>query len=327
MRPVNQRFLTTGPLAEPVCCPACRSPLLRKADELACSGCAARYPILDNIPRFVPLENYSESFGFQWNLHAKTQLDGHNGLSISRDRFFSQSRWLPEELRGMTVLECGSGAGRFTEVIADAGARLYTIDYSDAVSANAKNNADKENVFFAQASLYELPFQKDYFDFVVCLGVIQHTPDPAASIRTMIEHLRPGGRFSFDAYAAPMSYFHPRHVLRPFTKKMPKDRLYGAVERWVPRLLPLSTALHKIPRVGEYLARLVPVANWRKNIKLPREEMYHEWAVLDTFDWLSPAYEYPQSLKSLRKAFEGLPVRNLEIVRSRGLFVMRGERS
>jgi hypothetical protein len=98
------------------------------------------------------------------------------------------------------------------------------------------------------------------------------------------------------------------------------------VERWVPRLLPLSTALHKVPAVGEYLARLVPVANWRKNIGLPTEDMYHEWAVLDTFDWLSPAYETPQSRKSLLQALEPLPVKNVEIVRSRGLYVVRGER-
>jgi hypothetical protein len=123
-----------------------------------------------------------------------------------------------------------------------------------------------------------------------------------------------------------MSYLHPRHALRPFTKKMPKDRLYASVARWAPRLLPISTALHKIPHVGEYLARLIPVANWRKNIKLPKESMYQEWAVLDTFDWLSPAYEYPQSRAKLMKAFEGLPVRNLQIIRSRGLFLIRGSK-
>lgn len=324
---VNERFLTPGRVASPICCPSCRSSLTNEGEALVCFGCEHRHPVVKNVPRFVPDENYSSSFGFQWNRHARTQLDRYNGLSISRDRFYSQTGWLPDELRGKRVLECGSGAGRFSEVISDSEAILYTIDFSDAVDANAGNNGDRDNVFFAQASLYELPFEKDYFDYLICFGVIQHTPDPAASIRTMIEHLRPGGRFCFDVYAAPMSYLHPRHLLRPFTKKMPKERLYQAVEHWVPRLLPLSTALHKVPKVGEYLARLVPVANWRKNIKLPAKEMYHEWAVLDTFDWLSPAYESPQSRKSLEAALQDLPVQNVEIVRSRGLLVIRGERN
>jgi SAM-dependent methyltransferase len=323
---VNERFLKAELMARPICCPSCRSSLMDESQALICSGCQSRHPVVNNIPRFVPAENYSSSFGFQWNRHARTQLDRYNGLSISRARFYSQTRWLPGELRGKAVLECGSGAGRFSDVISDTGAILYTIDYSDAVDANARNNGDRENIFFAQASLYELPFEKDYFDFLICFGVIQHTPDPAGSIRSMLEHLRPGGRFCFDVYAAPISYVHPRHLLRPVTKKMQKERLYARVERWVPRLLPLSTALHKIPVAGEYFARLVPVANWRKNIKLPREEMYHEWAVLDTFDWLSPAYEYPQSRTSLETALAGLPVANVEIVRSRGLFVVRGEK-
>ncbi|MBK9319577.1 MAG: methyltransferase domain-containing protein [Bacteroidetes bacterium] len=30
----------------------------------------------------------------------------------------------------------------------------------------------------AQASVYELPYTNNLFDIVVCLGVIQHTPDP-----------------------------------------------------------------------------------------------------------------------------------------------------
>jgi SAM-dependent methyltransferase len=328
MRSPNQNFLTAGEIRAPICCPACGSQLVRRLEaELTCSNCGTRYPVLNGIPRFVPEENYSASFGFQWNLHAQTQLDRYNGLDISKDRFFSQTEWTSRELVGKTVLECGSGAGRFTDVISNTGATLYTIDYSDAVDANARNNSDRDQVFFAQASLYELPFLKNYFDFVVCLGVIQHTPDPAASIRAMVEHLKPGGRFCFDAYAAPMSYLHPRHLMRPVTTRMSKEGLYSIVSRWAPRLLPVSTALHKVPKVGEYLARLIPVANWRQNIKLPHESMYREWAILDTFDWLSPAYEKPQSRKSLENALEMLPVNNVEIVRSRGLYVVRGEKN
>ena len=40
------------------------------------------YPIINQIPRFVELENYSSSFGFQWNYFDKTQVDffaQHNG--------------------------------------------------------------------------------------------------------------------------------------------------------------------------------------------------------------------------------------------------------
>lgn len=311
----------------PFRCPACHRKLQIQQDFLECGGCAVKYPVVDGIPRFVPAENYAASFGFQWNLHAKTQLDAYNGLTISRDRFFSETGWASEELRNHTVLECGSGAGRFSQVIADCGALLFTIDYSDAIDANAKNNLEKKNISYAQASIYSLPFEKDYFDYLVCLGVLQHTPNVELSIKSMVSHLKPGGRFCFDVYASPISYLHPRHLLRPITKRMDKQVLYRRICTWVPWLLPISTALHRVPIAGEYLARLIPVANWRKNIALPNEEVYREWAVLDTFDWLSPAYEQPQSKRKLSHVVAQLPLEDVEIFGVRGLYVVRGRKS
>ena len=312
---------------ELVCCPNCRGDLISLAAEYKCDKCKKTYPIVGGIPRFVSSDNYASNFGFQWNLYSKTQVDRFNGTSISHDRFFISSGWKPGEMRDKRVLECGSGAGRFSQVISDTGAQLFTIDYSNAVEANAQNNADKKNIYFAQASLYELPFRENAFDYLVCLGVLQHTPKVEDSIGAMLRHLKPGGSFCFDAYAAPMSYLHPRHLLRPFTSRMPKEKLHSLVVKWVPRLLPLSTALHKVPVVGEYLARLVPIANWRKNIKLPNEEMYLHWALLDTFDWLSPTYEKPQSKSALMKALKSLPVRDVEIFRIRGVYVIRGKKA
>lgn len=327
MQSLNPEFISNNAdLSDPICCPKCKGRLRHADQNVKCEACANEFALVNGIPRFVPAENYSVSFGFQWNIHAKTQVDKYNGLTISRDRFFKESQWTPEEMRGKSVLECGSGAGRFSQVISDTGARLYTIDYSSAVDANAENNKDAKNIFFAQASLYELPFKEKAFDYLVCLGVLQHTPDVAQSIKSMIAHLKPGGKFCFDAYASPISYLHPRHLLRPVTTKMKKEDLHRLVERWVPRLLPVSTALHKIPIVGEYLARLVPVANWRKNIPLPSEEMYKQWAVLDTFDWLSPAYETPQTRSGLQKVLSQLPLENFVIERWRGLYVIRGQK-
>src|SRR5277367_5946495 len=44
---------------------------------LRCQNCSAVFPIVDGIPRFVYGENYAQSFGFQWNVHEKTQLDSY----------------------------------------------------------------------------------------------------------------------------------------------------------------------------------------------------------------------------------------------------------
>ena len=56
-------------------CIKCGGDLNESHENLTCQKCGKKYPIVDNIPRFVELENYADSFGFQWNLFNKTQHD------------------------------------------------------------------------------------------------------------------------------------------------------------------------------------------------------------------------------------------------------------
>jgi SAM-dependent methyltransferase len=277
----------------------------------------------NGIPRFVPKDNYATGFGFQWNRHRLTQLDSHSGMPISRDRLLNASGWSADELRGRTVLECGSGAGRFTEVLCETGAVVTSFDISSAVHANAASNGHFANLRLVQASIYELPFPEESFDFLFCFGVIQHTPDVERTFKTLFRYLRPGGRFCIDVYAAMVAYPHPRQLFRPITKRMPPAKLYSHVEKMVPRLLPLSMKLSSIPRAGQYLARMVPVANHR-HLGLKDEEIQRNWSVLDTFDWFAPRYEQPQTRRRLERWVKDLELSEASIVRHRGLYVIRG---
>src|SRR5574341_1355092 len=95
----------------------------------------AFYPIVGSIPRFVRGANYADSFGFQWNRYRRIQLDSYNGSTLTSDRFYAGTGWQPEDLKGRRVLEAGCGAGRFSEILLQAGAKLYSFDYSSAVNA------------------------------------------------------------------------------------------------------------------------------------------------------------------------------------------------
>ena len=148
------------------------------------SSDGSRFPIINGVPRFCEPENYTSSFGKQWNLFEKTQIDREiSGEGISARRLFAETRWDPASLNGVDILEVGSGAGRFSRAILQhTRANLYSVDYSSAVEANHRNNAELGSARFwlAQASIYEMPFPDDRFDKVLCLGVLQHTPDSNA---------------------------------------------------------------------------------------------------------------------------------------------------
>jgi len=267
---------------------------------LKCCRCLAEYPVVANIPRFVPGENYADSFGFQWNKHRKTQLDSFSGLDISKRRVEEATGW-PADLSGQCILEAGSGAGRFTEILVKTGAEVYSFDYSTAVDANYLNNGHNKNLHLFQGDIFNIPFAPATFDKVICLGVIQHTPDPAKAFSSLARQVKPGGELVIDVYRDDLpARLQWKYLLRPFTKRIEQQKLYRLIARLATVLVPLSRMLRKI--AGRAGARLVPIVEY-SHLGLP-DELNKEWAVLDTFDMLSPEYDYPQSLAAVQRWFD-----------------------
>jgi SAM-dependent methyltransferase len=250
------------------------------------------------IPRFVPDDGYAESFGEQWNRYRSVQLDSVTGKPLSRDRLFEGTRW-PERLDRERVLEVGCGAGRFTEVLLDAGAEVWAVDASSAVDAARANLGDHPRLRLAQADLFDLPFAEGAFDRVLCFGVLQHTPDPRRAFVAVARH---GGRVAADVYrrAPYVDRWSAKTLWRPLTTRLPRDVLRRVVEWYVPRWLPIDTRLARVPRVGRFLTAVVPCWNYTGLLPLDRDEL-RAWAVLDTFDALSPRYDLPQTVAQVQR--------------------------
>lgn len=279
--------------------------------ELACAR-GHRFAVTRRIPRFQPDSGYAASFGEQWNTFRRTQLDRFNGTTLSRDRFFSGTGWRPEDLRGARVLEVGCGAGRFTQVMLDAGAHVCSIDYSTAVDACLANN-DRPELTIAQADAFKLPFEPASFDFVFCYGVLQHTPDPHRAFRSLVRFARPGGRVSIDSYrkAWELQPYKSKYLWRPLTTRMSRTRLLKILEWYIPKWLPLDTVIKKLPIVGNTLGMVVPCWNYCYLPLTDREKV--EWAILDTFDALAPAYDLPQNERTIEQWFQEAGLRDIEV--------------
>lgn len=297
-------------------CPTCREPFRleprdREGEEvlsgkLLCVGGGHTFPVERGIPRFVPPENYAGNFGFEWGLYGDLQVDRLGDHSITRDRFYEQVGCVPEDLKGRRVLEVGCGGGRFSDVVLDAGADLFSVDLSTAVDKNRKLHAGHPRLHLAQASIYELPFAHGAFDLVFCFGVIQHTPKPRESFRALVPFVKPGGRLAVDVYAAhPKQISHWKYALRPVAKRMSPERLHRMIARAAPMLVPISRRVRRIPKLGKPLDRFIPIMTHDGFMgKVPPEQEVR-WATLETLDALSPAYDRPRSRRTLRRWFEG----------------------
>lgn len=314
-------------------CPATGQPLKLKVNdevqgdmasgELVTADGVKHYPIKNHIPRFVSLDNYAKGFGFQWNKFRKTQLDSYTGIPLSRDRFFESSGWTPSILKGKRVLDVGCGAGRFTEIALESGAFVVALDYSCAVDACWANHGSCPNLNVVQGDIYHLPFTPDSFDFVYCLGVLQHTPYVKESFMAISKQLCPGGRLVVDVYPdLCLNILWPKYWLRPITKLMPQHLLFRIVELMVSCLFPISLAIGRIPGLGRKLRYALPVCNYEGIFPLSKSQL-REWAVLDTFDMFASTYDQPQTLSTLRGWFELAGIENLGVFR-RGAYVGRG---
>lgn len=251
-------------------------------------------------PSFTPDDNYAANFGLQWGRHAKTQLDSHTGATLSRDRLHRTAGWSePMDLRGKRILEAGSGAGRFTEVLADTGAAVYSFDYSQAVHANFDNNGRRDNVAIFRGDIYQIPFTPRSFDVVVCLGVLQHTPDVAKSFRELARMVKPGGLLVIDVYAGNWRQcLHWKYVLRPITTRMNPQTLYRFCQWYAPKLAPMARGLY---RIAKPLRRLVPVMDQSDRALCAQQRL--EWTILDTYDALAARYDQPQSARTIGQWF------------------------
>jgi len=284
-----------------------------------------RYPIRNGIPRFVPESNYADNFGMQWNHFRQTQLDSHSGHSISADRFWLATGWKPADLRGQWVLDAGCGAGRFAEVALNAGAKVVALDYSSAADACYSNLKHHENLHVIQADIFALPFDPGTFPFVYSLGVLQHTPNVAKAFAALPPMVADGGHLCADFYWKRLqTMLHMKYLLRPVTKRMPQQKLFSFLERAVPIMLPVSQLLGQIPGAGRALKRLIPVADYTGIFPLSDQQL-SEWALLDTFDWLAPQYDNPQTAQQIRSWFDAAGLREVEVFHG-GHLVGRGRK-
>lgn len=296
------------PRSQPVwCCPEDGSTLQLEGDRLM-SRAGRSYPIVNSIPRFVSSEMYVANFGAQWKKHRLTQLDSYTGLPISRDRVrrcLGEDAW--SSLAGSDVIECGCGAGRFTEVLLAEGANVTSIDLSTAVEVNQENFPVGDRHRIAQADILRLPFAPQQFDLVFCLGVIQHTPDPEQTIAALYSQVKPGGWLVIDHYTHEVGRWTSlRPLYRAWLKRQPPKRASELVDAAVDFFLPLHKRFKASPVAWKLLCRVSPIVTFYRTYPELSDELQEEWARLDTHDWLTDWFKHLRTKAQIQACLTGL---------------------
>ncbi len=200
---------------------------------------AAQYEALPYPPR-DPAEEDSRLIG--------TWLDD---LDLLNHHCFRGERDFDASFR---VLVAGGGTGDGTIFIAEqlrergiVGARVVHLDLSAAAINIARARAKRrglEGIEFIQGNLLDLPTMNlGEFDFINCVGVLHHLPDPNAGLVALMPSLAPAGAMAVLLYG-----------------KVGRIGIYQAQE--ILRHLPAAASYaERIDQAKRLLAKL-PRTNW-----------------------------------------------------------------
>ena len=113
-------------------------------------------------------------------------------LNPLRLRYIERAVSLP----GKQALDVGCGGGILSEAMARAGAQVLGIDLSQGVLDVAELHAleGKVAVEYRAVAAEDLAQERPAaFDVVTCMEMLEHVPDPAASVAALAALAKPGG--------------------------------------------------------------------------------------------------------------------------------------
>lgn len=138
---------------------------------------------------------------------------------------------LKPKKQDIRILDAGCGTGVGTEYLVHLNpqASVVGIDLSAGALAVAKERCQRSGanrVEFHHLSLYDVEQLPGEFDFINCVGVLHHLPDPLRGIQALVKKLAPGGLM---------------HIF-----------VYGELGRWEIQLMQKAIALLQGDKKGDY---------------------------------------------------------------------------
>lgn len=128
-------------------------------------------------------------------------------------------------LTGKKILDVGCGTGTISKVLSDAGADVHAIDFSRK-SIEYVNKTYPE-IKAKHGTALDIKFPNNFFDIVLSIGVLHHTPDTYKGFKECIRVCKPNGQIIILLYTK--WHYYPllyrsfqliRNEKRP--EKMPK---------------------------------------------------------------------------------------------------------
>jgi predicted TPR repeat methyltransferase len=116
--------------------------------------------------------------------------------NLTRDLDAAVTRRMIDPLPATAILELGCGTGKNTQFLAGRGVPLHSLDFSEAMIAQARAKVAHDHVTFTVTDLtHPWPCTKETLDLIVCNLVLEHIADLSFIFAEAARCLAKGGHF------------------------------------------------------------------------------------------------------------------------------------
>lgn len=309
--------LKNNDIYEFLCCPDCKSNLIRENDKLICNKCEIDYPIINNVPTFkldaINNNITAQAFSQQWDSYNNNQYEDTMVFGLSSDDYINHFCYAFSiddiyQLDG-TIVEIGIGSGHLLKALAEKAtkATIIGIDISENVFYLSKELEKYKNIHLIQADLLELPIKKESIDYVYSSGVLHHTEDTFISVSSIWKIVkRDTGKMYFWIY--PSYQFCAYDKLRNL---LGKPYLYRKNIRYL-----LSKLL--APFLWFYFL-ISKNYSYKNNLETLKTVQFR------IFDNISPEFQHRTSKEDIESWCKKLEIKDYSIMNDLGVLCKKGK--
>jgi len=171
-----------------LCCPKCKSDLVKQDNFLVCKKCGEKYKIQHSIPILVNLDNLSK--------HLQGQIKYFEQEDRGRPEY-RLNEWQKSYLRRLkesfsskknkVLIDVGTGSGYIAVEMARKGLKVIACDLSIKELIKLKGIIEEKhlekNLFLVCCSAEALPLKNKMADYLVSNAILEHLPKEKEAIQ------------------------------------------------------------------------------------------------------------------------------------------------
>ena len=186
-------------------------PLALSQGKLCAPDGGPSYEIAGKLPILLPQqaretfrraeqhERFDSRFFYVDHYQADAELfdyfqDFEDGASLHTARRLHETIISEVPKQARAILDVGCGNAWVAQHFCPKGVAVYSMDISTVNPQRALERYPFNNHYALVADAYRLPFRENSFDCIIACEIIEHVPDPAEFMASLVRVLKPGGQ-------------------------------------------------------------------------------------------------------------------------------------